>query len=411
MNNQNDGVLLRNITVLMGGTCSVLAAIMISPALPGMAEAFKDTADADFLVRLILTMPALFVAIGSPFIGGLLDRWGRKPVLMVSLIVFVLAGSAGFFLDTLALILVSRALLGLAVAGIMSGFMTLIIDYFEGKSLNRFLGLNGASVCLGGILGLVASGFLADIGWRYPFLIHLVGVLIFLGVVFFIDEPNESEKKNSKTLGGVGLPYKKLAPVYATAFMCTLLFFIFPAQLPFYLVAGNDINSSQVGMALALPTIVGLIFALLYKRINDLLSFKAIASVIFMSYAINHLVVSISSDYAVVIFGLLFGGIGMGLLSPNNSSWLASLTPVEVRGRAVGLLTSCIFLGQFFSPIVTQPFVSSVGLNDTFALMALASLLITFVFSFPLIKTNWKRRKLIRHSVIFKSGKSAETLD
>jgi len=386
MNNQNDGVLLRNITVLMGGTCSVLAAIMISPALPGMAEAFKDTPDADFLVRLILTMPALFVALGSPFIGGLLDRWGRKPILLISLIMFVLAGSAGFFLDTLAMILVSRALLGLAVAGIMSGFMTLIIDYFEGESLNRFLGLNGASVCLGGILGLVASGFLADIGWRFPFLIHLIGVLIFIGVVLFIEEPNKPKKQNPKALGGVVLPYEKLAPVYATAFMCTLLFFIFPAQLPFYLMAGNDITSSQVGMALALPTIVGLIFALLYKRISDLLSFKAIAAVIFMSYAINHLVVSTSSDYTVVVLALLFGGIGMGLLSPNNSSWLASLTPVEVRGRAVGLLTSCIFLGQFFSPIVTQPFVAAVGISGTFELMALASFFISIVFVFLLMK-------------------------
>jgi len=386
MNNQNDGVGLRNITILLGGTCSVLAAIMISPALPGMAEAFKDTADADFLVRLILTMPALFVAIGSPFIGGLLDRWGRKPVLIVSLIVFVLAGSAGFFLDSLRVILVSRALLGLAVAGIMSGFMTLIIDYFEGDALNRFLGLNGASVCLGGIVGLVASGFLADIGWRYPFLIHLVGLFILLGVVFFIDEPVKSKEKALQQPSNSHLPLKKLVPVYVTAFMCTLLFFIFPAQLPFYLMDGNDINSSQVGMALALPTVVGLIFALLYKRVSDHCSFKAVAAIIFMSYAINHLIVSFSADYSIVIMGLMFGGVGMGLLSPNNSSWLASLTPVAVRGRAVGLLTSCVFLGQFFSPIVAQPFVTTVGIAGTFELMALASFCISVVFVFLLMK-------------------------
>ena len=82
---------LRNLTILLGSTTTVLAATIIAPALPEMALAFEDVPDADFLVRLTLTMPALFVAIWAPFSGLLLDRWGRKPVLISALILYGLA--------------------------------------------------------------------------------------------------------------------------------------------------------------------------------------------------------------------------------------------------------------------------------------------------------------------------------
>jgi MFS family permease len=379
MSAESNRTMLRNITILLGGTCSVLAAVMISPALPGMAQAFADVPNADFLVRMVLTMPALFVALGALFVGGLLDRWGRKPVLVVSLVIFVLAGCAGFVLDSLMMILVSRALLGLAVAGIMSGFMTLIMDYFEGDELNKFLGLNGASVCLGGILGLVASGFLADIGWRFPFLIHLIALLILPGVIFAINEPQKTKDVNLE-IEQAALPWRQLIPIYATAFMCTVLFFIFPAQLPFYLTENNNIEASQVGMALALPTVIGLVFALLYQRFRARFSFQTIAAIIFLAYSATHLMLSASSAYGMVILSLLFGGVGMGLLSPNNSGWLADVAPVEVRGRAVGMLTCSIFLGQFFSPIISEPFVQTLGLASTFGLMACVSLLVASVF-------------------------------
>ena len=108
---------MRNLTILLGSTTTVLAATIISPALPEMTTVFADTPNAELLVRLTLTMPALFVAIGAPFAGLLLDRLGRKPVLMVALLLYGLAGTVGYFLDSLMTILVSRAVLGLETAG------------------------------------------------------------------------------------------------------------------------------------------------------------------------------------------------------------------------------------------------------------------------------------------------------
>jgi MFS family permease len=161
-----DKVYIRNLTILLGSSLTVLAGILIAPSLPGMALAFQDVHNADFLVKLALTMPALLTAIFAPLIGFILDRWGRKPILILSLILYGIAGSSGFVLNTLTGILISRAILGISVAGILVGFTTLIADYFTGAKLHQFMGYQGASIGLGGVVFLLISGYLADIGWR-----------------------------------------------------------------------------------------------------------------------------------------------------------------------------------------------------------------------------------------------------
>lgn len=368
---------LRNFTILLGGTTTVLAATIISPALPSMAEYFADVPGSDFWVKQALTLPALFIAIGALFTGPLLDRWGRKSVLIVSLLLYGLAGTAGFFLDSLSAILVSRAILGIAVAGITSGFTTLILDYFEGEELNRFLGLNGAFIGLGGMVFLFVAGILAELGWRYPFLVHLFAFVILLGVIFFIDEPDRIISESTDVNDRIAIPWRKLAPIYLTAFVGMAIFFIFPVQIPFHL---TDASTSQVGLALSLQTFASVFAALQFSRLKARYSFLAITSLIFLTFSLNHFIVYLSQTYLIVIIGLLFGGLGVGLFAPNNSGWLASVTPAAIRGKAVGWMTSVLFLGQFASPILTEPFIKQIGLSATFALVGIVAMFITIIF-------------------------------
>src|SRR5712691_7028825 len=120
---------LRNLTILVGSTTMLLATAGLAPALPGMAAAFHEVPNAGLLVRMLLTLPALSGAVAAPFAGLLADRWGRKPMLVAALLLYGLAGSAGFGLHSLAAILVSRLVVGLAMAGLASGFLTLVADY------------------------------------------------------------------------------------------------------------------------------------------------------------------------------------------------------------------------------------------------------------------------------------------
>lgn len=356
-------VQLRNITILLGSTLTVMAGAVVTPALPEIGLAFSGTQNAEFLVKLVLTLPALFIVLGAPFAGYALDRWGRKPVVLISLLLYGLSGTSGFFLDSLYSILISRALLGLAVAGVMSGFTTLITDYFSGPQLNRFMGIQGAFMGLGGMVFVLLAGYLADISWNYPFLVYLLSFIVLPGAIFTIDEPKrdigEGETKESP-------PVKILAPIYIAAFFGMFIFFVFPVQLPFYLVGNVGVTSTQVGMALSIQTASSVIIALFYQKIKERMSFRNIFAFIVLMLGIAHLVVSSTVSYEIILVGLFIGGLGLGILPPNVQVWVASSVPTSTRGRSIGGLTTFLFLGQFFTPILTEPLVNSVGLGSMF---------------------------------------------
>ena len=102
---------------------------------------------------------------------------------------------------------------------------------------------------------IIFEGFLEELGWQYPFLIHLFAFVILPGVIVFIDEPEKLAIDPTTGVKKIPFPWRKLAPVYVTAFVGMAIFFIFPVQIPFYLSANNEISSSQVGLALSLQTL------------------------------------------------------------------------------------------------------------------------------------------------------------
>jgi MFS family permease len=347
-----------------------------------MAFAFQDVPNADFLVKLTLTMPALFIGFFAPLLGLTLDRWGRKPVLIISLLLYALMGASGFVLDSLIAILVSRAILGISVAGILIGFTTLIADLFSGAKLHQYMGYQGASIGLGGVIFLSISGYLAGIGWRYPFLIHLFAFVILLGVLFSIDEPktrthSEVHETHEKS---ANFPIKTVGLIYATAFLSMLIFFVFPVQLPFYLAGEVGVNPTMVGLALSLQSLTAVIIALNYDRIKSHLSFLSIFAFAFLLLGVNHLITALTLNYVFIVVGLLIGGLGLGVLPPNVNVWAVSITPSRIHGRVIGGLMTFLFLGQFLTPILTEPIVMQVGLNDTFLIAGVMSILLVFVF-------------------------------
>ena len=372
---------LRNITILVGSTTMLLATAGLAPALPGMAAAFQDVPNAGLLVRMLLTLPALSGAVAAPFAGLLVDRWGRKPVIVVALLLYGLVGSAGFVLDSLASILVSRLLLGLAMAGLASGFLTLVTDYFMGARLNLFLGYLGAFTGFAGVVFQILAGALADIGWRFPFLLHLVALVVLLGVVVSIDEPRVRAQAQPQSTGPerIAFPFMAAGLIYTVALVGIGAVFVLIVHLPFYLTSQAGVTNSEVGLALALQALPAGFIALQYQRLRSRLSVQTIAAVVFLSLGISLLVAALTSSYALVVAGLLIGGIGLGLLPPNLIAWVAIIAPPTTRGRAVGGLNTALFLGQFLSPLLTQPLIEQVGTADSFGIVGGLCLLMAVV--------------------------------
>lgn len=132
----NPNSFLVKATLLLSSSLTVMAGATIAPSLPALRDYFAATPNADYWVRLVLTMPALFIAIGAPFVGTIIDRFGPKPLLALAVLLYGIAGSSGAVLNAIGLILIGRVLLGLSVAGIMTTATALIADYYVGYATN-----------------------------------------------------------------------------------------------------------------------------------------------------------------------------------------------------------------------------------------------------------------------------------
>jgi MFS family permease len=244
-------------TLLLTSTLTVMSGATIAPSLPVMQEYFADVDNSALLVRLVLTIPALFIAIGGLFAGQLIDRIGRKSLLIICTLLYGLAGSSGFFLNSLNTILIGRALLGLAVAGIMTGVTTLIADYYTGQERSDFMGLQAAFMGLGGVIFLSVGGLVADLNWRFPFLIYLSAWAVLIAIILTLYEPNrkaDNQIVDSSNPNQPMLPIGVLAMIYGVAFFYIAVFYLIPVQLPFYLkTLGND-NAAAAGLAIAAST-------------------------------------------------------------------------------------------------------------------------------------------------------------
>ena len=223
------------LTLLLVSSLTIMSIITISPALPQMAKVFSHVKNSEFLVKLVLTVPALMIAAFSPITGMLIDRHGRLKILRLSLLLYALSGVAGYFLDNIYHILVSRAILGMSVGMSMTIVITLIADYFEGMERQKFVGVQVAFMLMGGILFIGLGGVLADFGWRYPFLIYLSSLLVLPLTIRFLYEPPVVEKRNHATT------HIKAPQIVWMLFINTMLmwiiFFFIPVQIPFHLKA------------------------------------------------------------------------------------------------------------------------------------------------------------------------------
>jgi MFS family permease len=377
-------------TLLVTSTLTIMAGATIAPSLPAMREHFANVANVDYWVRLVLTFPALCIAIGAPFAGIIIDRFGRKPLLSLAVVVYGLAGSSGFVLNSIGIILLGRALLGLSVAGIMTTATTLIADYYVGATRAQFLGFQAAFMGLGGVIFLTVGGLVADISWRMPFLIYLVALGL-LPFILLLPEPSStgtSTQVKDTLPEPSAFPWVLLILTYGIAFVTQIVFYMIPVQLPFYLQQLSNANASQSGLAIALCTLFNSATAFGYQGIKARLSFLNIYAIAFLFMGIGYEIISFAPTYGVVLIGLAVGGFGLGLLMPNLNVCLTSVIPAVSRGRVLGGLTTCFFLGQFTSPIMSQPLSQAFGLGTTYGLAG-GFMLVLSVITFG-VMTRWK---------------------
>lgn len=366
------------LTLLLVSSLTIMSVITISPALPQMAKAFANVKNAAFLVKMVLTIPALMIAVCSPIAGWLIDRYGRLRILWLSLFVYAISGSAGYFLDNLYEILISRTILGISVGMSMTIVITLIADYFDGSERQAFVGLQIAFMSMGGILFIGLGGILADFGWRYPFLIYLFSLLVLPLSMLFLREPAVTAKH--VVVKSIVKAPAIIWMLFINTMIMWIIFFLIPVQIPFYLKALGVEKSSLIGAAIATSTLFSAVSSFSYSKIKNQFSFLSIFAIGYLLMAAGFVCIAVSDRYVVVVVAMALTGLGMGMMIPNTNMWVMKIVPPAIRGKEIGKLTTFWFFGQFLSPIITLPVVNTLSLSPAFMLASAFLLLMSVGF-------------------------------
>ena len=364
-------------TLVYAGSLTIMAAAIISPALPRIRAAYAGTPDLSLLTGLVLTLPALFIALGAPVAGVLADRVGRLRVLTGAALLYALAGSAPLVLDSLAAVLASRAVLGLAVAGVFVAGTTLITDYYTGATRQRMLGIQGALATASGVIFLPLAGVLASVSWRGPFALYLVSLGLIPAVALVLREPSRQGTLDeaAKTAPNDGT-LRALAGVVGLALVGMLAFYTLPVQIPFYVEHVTGGGTALAGGVLAAAMLAGGVVAAGYRSVRAALGVDGTLVATFLTMAAGFALLGAAGSLPGLVIGVVVIGGAQGVLVPNLNAVAAAMVPDASRGQALSLVVTGLFLGQFLSALASG---AAVAAADIRTMYFGAGLLLTLV--------------------------------
>jgi len=386
-------LMLSAMMILMGGAA-------VAPALPLISAAFPDASDAS--ISLIVTLPALAIAITGIFLGILSDRIGKIPVLAASVAVFTIAGSSGYYLTSIPAILAGRFILGIGIAGIICTTSALIVCYYDGISRARVLGYQAAAMGAGVLILEVSGGLLAGISWRASFLIYLLGIVILAGILATMKEPvrrceeNRPAAGETKAAPGETFPVAPLLLAYITLFMGNLLFFLMPTKFP-YLIAHMDAarilgenTALTAGIFLGIGGCASAVLGIFYGRIAWRFHRYTILTVTLLAFGTGLCILGFATSLVMVGLAVILVGIGEGLLMPTILTWIAAITPQQFLGRAMGGFSVSLNIGQFASALAVVPVIALVATyGNMFLVFGSVALVLAVPYLVALVKEKY----------------------
>lgn len=383
----------RAAALLLAASLTTMANATISPALPGIERLFADDPNAVLLTRLLVPAPSLSVALFAPVAGVVADRIGRRVMLLAGVVLFVIAGCAGFVLPDLSSIFASRLVLGIAVALIMTAQTALIGDYYTGDDRKALTGLQISARNFGGLVFISLAGWAATLSPRLPFAIYGLAALFLPLMWLAIVEPPRigttagiapaNDRDGHSSWRGL------LSLLVLLQGVTNMIFFLMPTQISFFLATRGYESAMMTGAVLGLLMISGGGCALLYRHAQQAIGSAGIFAAGYGAMALGFLLLSRSATVPSLFAAALLIGAGYALVSPGFIALVLDLAPRRSRGLAGGILTASIFIGQFCSPLASTPLIAIHGYGELFrdtacvlALMALAAMITRSVKAF-----------------------------
>lgn len=370
---------MTGIALLLPITLTTMAIVLLAPIVPQLMAEFSHVPHHEYLVPMVLTLPALCVAILCPFAGILGDYFGRRKLLLASFIIYALVGVAPVFLTGLTSILISRVGVGIAEALIYVLSTTMIGDYFKGQQRDRWLAGQTAFASMSALLFFNVGGMLGEFGWRAPFWVYLSALAMFVLVWRYTWEPSDDAHPAAealappRNLGWQGFPWSRMAMIVAITIYGSVFFYTMQIQAASGLTELGLTSAARIGFLASVASIGVPLGTLVYSRIGRIGVGKLLLAE-FALLAIGFLLMGRSGTVTGFLIGCFINQLGAGMLLPTLLVWSMSILPFEFRSRGTGFWQSAFSLGQWLSPlVVTFLALRTGGLMNSFQMLGWAA--------------------------------------
>jgi DHA1 family tetracycline resistance protein-like MFS transporter len=389
----------------------VLAAVLIDtigfgivlPVLPGLVVHLGHVtlAEATRIAGYLLVAYAGAQFFAGPVIGNLGDRFGRRPVLLFSMLAFSMDYALMALAPTLAWLFLGRAVAGIAGA-LYSPANAVLADVTPPEKRGATFGLMGAGFGLGFILGPAIGGLLAGFGTRAPFIAAAsIAALNALWMAFWLPETLPPERRRPFRLREANI-FGAFRPLFhaggATALLVAALLWqighsVYPATWAFWAGLALNWNATMIGWSLAAS---GLAMALAQVFLTGpaIARFGEARSVVigmvvgFLAFFTYVFVTQSWMVFIVIAFSAL-----QGLVYPSMNALLSRMTDASHQGALQGGMSSIGSIAAIIGPIATTQALAFGAEHGEpgggfllAALLVLCALTITLIWVVPRVK-------------------------
>jgi DHA1 family tetracycline resistance protein-like MFS transporter len=309
---------------------------------------------------LMMTSYALMQFLFSPFLGGISDRFGRRPVLLLSLLGLGIDYVFLTFADTLTLLFIGRIIAGVCGASFTTAFAC-IADVSEPEKRAQNFGLMGAAFGLGFIIGPVLGGIFSEYGSRAPFVAAAVlSLLNWLYGYFILPETLKPENRRAFDIKranpfGAFLQLKNskhIRTLIIGMFMLYLAGQVMPAIWPFYTKFMYQWTDREIGYSLGfVGVMVSIVQGGLIKFTQQKFGAERAIYVGLIMYFVG-LVLFAFANQAWMMYAFTFIYALGGIAPPAIQGIISGRVPANEQGELQGMVTAVNSISTILSPLL-----------------------------------------------------------
>lgn len=381
---------------------------MVLPVL--MLEGAKLDGATPVLLGLAMGAYGLTQAMLQIPAGALSDRFGRKPVILIGLVVFALGSLVAALATSIEWLIVGRALQG--GGAIASAIMALVTDLTNEDKRMRAMAFIGASIGMSFSVALVLGPWLATLG-GLPLIFGLTGALAVAGMLvtlLLVPSPPKVRHRDASAVTSEvfkQLQNRSMWPLTSGVFLLHALMVALFVAVPMEL-KDSGLPAAQHSLLYLPVLIVAFVLMVPFVIVAEKRQ-KMKAIVLFACVLIGialALMTQFQSLWAWAVLLLIYF-LGFNLMEATLPSWLSKIAPAGSKGSAMGIYSSMQFFGAFVGGVLGGWVQANYGANALFLVMAVAVALWALVMASIEAPRHLKSVRLAIHNTLEPSQQQA----